>query len=157
VRTPHGPPTDDDFDTRSVPLPEVTDGGVAVATTIISVDPYMRPGMNAWAPPAEGEQPKAFGGGSVGMVTESKADGFAVGDLVIGRWGWSDRAVCKAEEVRKLGPHALAVPSTALNLYGANGLTAYMGVEQILQPKEGETVYVLKRHHAPCLSTATWL
>lgn len=60
----------------------------------------------------------------------------------MGRWGWADRAVCKAEDVQKLGPHALANPPTALNLFGDIGLTAFIGVEQILKPKAGDTVYV---------------
>eukprot|EP00511_Aplanochytrium_stocchinoi_P011637 CAMPEP_0204866180 /NCGR_PEP_ID=MMETSP1348-20121228/16237_1 /ASSEMBLY_ACC=CAM_ASM_000700 /TAXON_ID=215587 /ORGANISM="Aplanochytrium stocchinoi, Strain GSBS06" /LENGTH=373 /DNA_ID=CAMNT_0052017941 /DNA_START=13 /DNA_END=1134 /DNA_ORIENTATION=+ len=140
VKLPSGLPTDEDFEVTELPLPAVADGFVAVATTIISVDPYMRPRMGAWK--GAKTPPTVFGGGSIGKVTESKAEGFSEGDLVIGMWGWADRAVCKAENIRKLGPHALAVPSSALNLYGSNGLTAYMGVEQIMKPKEGETVYV---------------
>ena len=140
VRKPDGPPVNEDFAVETIALCEsLESGNVLVKTTIISVDPYMRPAMNSWSLI---DDPITFGGGAVGTVVESSAKEFIVGDVVVGNWGWTDLAVVPADELRMLGPHALVSPSSALNLYGSNGLTAYMGVEQIMKPEQGEVVYV---------------
>ena len=65
-------------------MPELADGQVRVRNVVMSVDPYMRGRMSAaksYAAPYElGE---AMTGGAVGVVEESRAEGFAVGDHVL--------------------------------------------------------------------------
>ena len=67
----------------------------------MSVDPYMRGRMSAaksYAAPYEvGE---AMTGGAVGVVEESRADGFAVGDHVLHGFGWREVAVVDAQAAR---------------------------------------------------------
>ena len=67
---------------------------VRVRNRWLSVDPYMRGRMNdvkSYVPPFQLGEP--MDGGAVGEVVESKADGFAPGDLVQHMAGWRDEAV----------------------------------------------------------------
>jgi NADPH-dependent curcumin reductase len=59
---------------------------------------------------------------------------------VTGYDGWRDVAVSKGSDLRKLDP-ALPI-STAIGVLGMPGMTAYVGLLDIGQPKPGETVVV---------------
>jgi hypothetical protein len=80
-------------------------------------------------------------GGTVGLVLESKDPTLARDDLVLGYDGWQSHAVAKAAGLRKLDPKQAPV-STALGVLGMPGMTAYVGLLDIGQPKPGETVVV---------------
>ena len=77
----------------------------------------------------------------MGEVVESRAAGFAAGDIVTGMLGWRLYNIAKAGELRKVDPN-IAPVTTALGVLGMPGLTAYFGLLDIGQPKEGETVVV---------------
>ena len=82
----------------------------------------------------------SMAGGSVAEVIESKAPGFAPGDLVFSDTGWQDYAVLPAKHLAKV-PHV--EPMThLLSVYGIAGLTAYFGLLDIARPQVGETVVV---------------
>jgi NADPH-dependent curcumin reductase CurA len=74
-------------------------------------------------------------------VLESKHEGLAEGDWVFSMLGWREQGVVPGEQLRKLDP-ALAPPSAALGVLGMPGLTAWVGLVEIGQAKEGETIYV---------------
>jgi len=74
-------------------------------------------------------------------VLESKHPGLAKGDIVQGYAGWQSHAVAAGAAVRKLDPKQAPV-STALGVLGMPGMTAYVGLLDIGQPKPGETVVV---------------
>jgi hypothetical protein len=80
-------------------------------------------------------------GGTVGEVVESRHPRFAVGELVTGAFGWQEYAVSDGAGVRKVDA-AKAPPSYALGVLGMPGVTAWMGLLDIAQPKPGETVVV---------------
>jgi NADPH-dependent curcumin reductase CurA len=80
-------------------------------------------------------------GGTVGEVLESKHPGFKAGDFVQGYDGWQSHGVSKPVGVRKLDPGQAPI-STALGVLGMPGMTAYVGLLDIGQPKAGETVVV---------------
>ena len=79
-------------------------------------------------------------GGGVAEVVESKAPGFKPGDLVFGDTGWQEYAAVKAKHLTKL-PRVKPL-TNLLSVYGIAGLTAYFGLLDVGQPKEGETVVV---------------
>jgi NADPH-dependent curcumin reductase CurA len=82
-------------------------------------------------------------GGGMAEVVESRAPGFAAGDLVWGDTGWQDYAVLNGKHVTKLGKAPAGEPITYLmSVYGVAGLTAYFGLLECGQPKAGETVVV---------------
>jgi NADPH-dependent curcumin reductase CurA len=80
-------------------------------------------------------------GATVGEVVESRNPSFKAGDLVQGYDGWQTHGVSTGAGVRKLDP-AQAPISTALGVLGMPGMTAYVGLLDIGQPKAGETVVV---------------
>jgi NADPH-dependent curcumin reductase CurA len=74
-------------------------------------------------------------------VIESQADGFAVGDLVNHGAGWRDEAVIDASTAQKL-PDLGVPPQSFLGYLGMPGMTAYFGLLEVGQAKEGDTVFV---------------
>ncbi|HKO97459.1 MAG TPA: NADP-dependent oxidoreductase [Pyrinomonadaceae bacterium] len=139
---PTGVPADENFQFVDTDTPEVGDGEVLVRTQYISVDPYlrgrMREGRSYVAPFNVGE---VISSGVVGEVVESRSPSFQEGDTVTGMLGWRLYNLAKTEELRKLDPRMGPV-TTALGVLGMPGLTAYFGLLDICQPKEGETVVV---------------
>jgi NADPH-dependent curcumin reductase len=141
-RHPVGMPKSDDFDLVESPLPSPGDGEVLCRTIYLSLDPYMRgriSGVRSYAQPVEAGQ--VIVGATVGEVIESKHAGLARGDIVLGYDGWQSHAVAKGGALRKLDPKQAPI-STALGVLGMPGMTAYVGLLDIGQPKPGETVVV---------------
>ena len=142
VSRPVGWPTHDDFEVVESRVPELADGQVRVRNSVMSVDPYMRGRMSAAksyaAPYAIGE---AMNGGAVGVVEESRAEGFAVGDHVLHGLGWREVAVLDATAGRRVDPN-VAPDSAYLGILGMTGLTAYAGLTRIAEIKPGDVVFV---------------
>ena len=131
-----------DFEFITVPAGEPGAGEVLVRVLYLSLDPAMRGWMNAGksyvAPVGLGEVMRA---GGVGRVVKSNDPTFADGDLVVGMTGIQDYVVSKAAGLRKIDPQVAPLPRY-LGALGMTGLTAYFGLLDIGQPKEGETVVV---------------
>jgi NADPH-dependent curcumin reductase CurA len=141
-RHPVGMPRESDFEIVDVPVSSPGDGEVLSRTLFLSLDPYMRgriSGVRSYAAGVSVGQ--VIVGGTVGEVVTSRHPGFAAGDLVAGASGWQTYGVASGATLRKLDP-ARAPVSTALGVLGMPGLTAYVGLLDIGQPKAGETVVV---------------
>src|SRR5712691_6168395 len=139
---PEGAPSLDNFELTEMPTPEPGDGQVLMRIVYLSLDPYMRGRMSAaksYAKPAAIGQPMV--GGTVGEIVKSRHPKFAAGDIVLGYGGWQEYALSNGAGLRKLDPKAAPV-STALGVLGMPGMTAYVGLTEIGQPKPGETVVV---------------
>lgn len=138
---PTGMPTSENFNIVDADTPQPSEGEVLVRSLYISVDPYLRGRMRegkSYVPPFAVGQ--VIESGAVGEVVESRSPKFQSGDIVTGMFGWRLYNVAKAEGLMKVPP---GVPvSTALGVLGMPGLTAYFGLLDICQPKEGETVVV---------------
>ncbi len=139
---PQGLPTQDNFALKDIDLPAVGPGMVRVRNQWLSVDPYMRGRMNdvkSYVPPFALGAPME--GGAIGEVVESQAEGFAPGDSVLHMAGWRDEAVLPAQAVTKL-PDLGVEPQAFLGNLGLTGGTAYFGLLDAAQAKEGDTVFV---------------
>jgi NADPH-dependent curcumin reductase CurA len=139
---PSGMPTSDNFELKDIGLPPVGDGQVRVRNLWLSVDPYMRGRMNdvkSYVPPFEVGEP--LEGGAIGEVVESKAEGFAPGDLVQHMAGWRDEAVVPARGLNKL-PNLGAEPQQFLGVLGVTGSTAYFGLLDAASARPGDVVFV---------------
>ncbi|HEX6741004.1 MAG TPA: NADP-dependent oxidoreductase [Sphingomicrobium sp.] len=139
---PQGLPTPEDFALKEFELPPVGEAQLRVRNRWLSVDPYMRGRMNdvkSYVPPFQLGAP--MDGGAVGEVVESKAEGFAPGDLVQHMAGWRDEAVVDARTANKL-PELGAPPELFLGVLGVTGMTAYFGLLDAASAKEGDTVFV---------------
>jgi len=136
VDRPRGRPTAEQFAYLDVPTPAPAPGEALVENLYLSVDPYMREGMDT------GEFGVPLEGRSVGRVVDSRAPGLAVGDLVFHRQGWRSHAVVAPGDVRIL-PRIPDVPVTAyLSVLGGTGLSAYVGLTRIARVRPGETVFI---------------
>jgi NADPH-dependent curcumin reductase len=139
---PEGAPGLDNFELVESPVPKPGEGEVLMRTLYLSLDPYMRGRMSAaksYAKPAAVGEPMV--GGTVGEIVASRNPKFSVGDIVLGYGGWQEYALSSGTALRKLDPAAAPV-STALGVLGMPGMTAYVGLLEIGQPKPGETVVV---------------
>ena len=139
---PQGLPTPENFALKEVDMPVVEEGMVRVANRWLSVDPYMRGRMNdvkSYVPPFAIDAPME--GGAIGEVIESRADTFKPGDLALHMAGWRDEAVLPESALTKL-PDLGVEPQAFLGNLGLTGGTAYFGLLDAAQAKEGETVFV---------------
>lgn len=139
---PHGAPTLEDFRVETVELPELADGEVLVANSVMSVDPYMRGRMNdveSYIPPFQLDQP--LDGGAVGEVIASRNADLPVGTHVSHALGWREHAIVPAGAARPVDVDA--VPDSAyLGPLGMPGLTAYVGLTRIAQMRQGDVVFI---------------
>jgi NADPH-dependent curcumin reductase len=139
---PVGMPKPGDFELIESPVPAPKDGEVLCRTIYLSLDPYMRARISGARSYAQSVEPgQVIVGGTVGEVLESKHPGLTRGDLVLGYAGWQSHAVSTGAGLRKLDPKQAPI-STALGVLGMPGMTAYVGLLDIGQPKPGETVVV---------------
>jgi NADPH-dependent curcumin reductase CurA len=139
---PTGEPEASNFELAETEVADPSDGEILVRNTFMSVDPYMRGRMNAaksYAAPYE--IGKALWGGAVGEVVASRDAAFAEGDVVLHQLGWREYTRLQAKHARKVD--APGVPASAfLGVLGMPGLTAYVGLLDIAELREGDVVFV---------------
>ena len=142
-----------DFRIVEAPVRDPLLGEVVVRNTWTSVDPGLRLRLAESAPagyfapfrlraPLDGIM-------TVGEVIESRADGFAAGDTVSHASGWRDYAVVadRAPALGGLGTLTrldtrLAPAQRYLGPLGGMGLTAYAGLFDAAELREGDVVWV---------------
>jgi len=142
ARRPVGMAQRSDFEYTQAPIPNPGDGEVLVKILYLSLDPAMRGWMNEGksyiAPVGIGEVMRA---GAVGRVVTSNDPSIAVGDHVVGMLGVQEYGVAKAKQLTKVDPRRAPLP-VYLGTLGMPGMTAYFGLLDVGQPKEGDTVVV---------------
>jgi NADPH-dependent curcumin reductase CurA len=139
---PKGAATLEHFQLEEAAVPQPGEGQFLVRVIWMSLDPYMRGRMNAGKSYAAPDEVGAvMGAGGVGEVIASRHAGFAVGDVVVGGFGWTSHAVSDGEGVRKVDP-AAAPLSAHLGVLGMPGITAWVGLTDILALQPGETVVI---------------
>jgi NADPH-dependent curcumin reductase CurA len=153
VSYPVGEVTPDDFVTVEVDVPDPQPGQVLVRNTFTSVDPGMRLRLRARGPagyfnsfPLGAAMDDIW---AVGEVVESRAAGFAPGDAVWHAKGWRDYAIVTAGEPALAGIATLATIDTSvapaetyLGPLGAMGVTAYAGMVDAAELRQGDIVWV---------------
>jgi len=123
-------------------IPEPGDNQVLVKNHWLSLDPYMRGRMSDAKSYAKSvEIGEVMVGGCAGEVVASKHPKFAPGDKVVGALGWQLYGVADGAALQKVD--ASVIPLSAfLGPVGMPGVTAWVGLNDICAPKEGETVVV---------------
>ncbi|BCL31026.1 NADP-dependent oxidoreductase [Streptomyces aurantiacus] len=145
VARPHGNPKASDFEIVESPVPVPGEGQVLVRNIMLSMDPFNRIIMgNA----NSDQEPINLGdtmfGFTVGVVEASNNPAFAVGDHVsgfLGTLGWQDYALSDGSDIRVVDPDAMPL-SAHLGALGVTGLTAWVGMTKVIDPKPGGTLVV---------------
>lgn len=140
---PTGLVTSECFRWNEEAAPTPGDGEILVRNLYLSMDPTQRGWMaqDSYLPAVKiDEVMRSF---AVGRVEESRAPGFAPGDLVQGMFGWQDYAVAagSGRNAANKIPPGVPIP-LAMSAFGITGLTAYFGLLDVGRPVAGETVVV---------------
>jgi NADPH-dependent curcumin reductase CurA len=128
------------FKLTSAARPVPRDGEVLVRVRYISLDAANRAWMHGATYRSAVEANSVMAGGAIAEVVESKAPGFAPGDIIFADTGWQDYAALPAKQLTKLP--RIEPLSHLLSVFGIAGLTAYFGLIEVGKPKAGETVVV---------------
>ncbi|HVU05700.1 MAG TPA: NADP-dependent oxidoreductase [Polyangiaceae bacterium] len=138
---PKGAVTSACFETKTSPVPAISDGQVLVKTLFLSIDPTIRGWMerDTYLPAIElGAVVRSAG---AGVVVESKNPKYAPGDRVFALLGWQEYVVLGDENRPTPIPPGIPLED-ALSVFGVTGMTAYFGLFDVGRPVPGETVVV---------------
>ena len=139
---PEGLVRDTDFELVEAPRPELAEGEALLKVEYLGIDATVRTWLNrgeGYLPPVEIGEPVRCSG--IGTVVESRCDAFEVGQPAYGLPGWQEYAVIRNDGFATALERGADLPAL-LSVYGATGLTAYVGVLDIGAAKPGETVVV---------------
>jgi NADPH-dependent curcumin reductase len=139
---PDGSPRRENFDIREDAIPIPRAGEVVTRTVWLSIDPYMRGRLREQQTYAQPVNPgDVMTGETVGEVIASADPRFGPGDVAVGARGWQTHCVAPGERLTKLDRDGPPL-SAYLGVLGMPGATAYRGITEICQPKNGETVVI---------------
>jgi NADPH-dependent curcumin reductase CurA len=108
----------------------------------ISIDPTIRTWMDdapGYLPPIAIDEVVRSGG--IVEVISSNSDEHKPGDLLFGFSGWQDYVLASAANGYQPLPEGVS-PTLALSLFGITGMTAYFGMTDVGNVKEGDVVVV---------------
>jgi len=141
-KRPKGKPSIKDFKIISAEKPKIKGTEILLKAVYISVDPYLRGRMNdskSYVAPFKLNEP--IQSGVIAEVIDSAHSDFEKGDFVVGNLNWSEYQTSSGEGLHKIKDTSANL-SSHLGILGMTGLTAYLGLTEIGQPKEGETIVV---------------
>lgn len=119
-------------------------GEVLLRNLYLSIDPAIRGWMSdakSYLPPIEIGEP--IRSGTLSQIIESKAEGWPVGQIVQALAAWESYSVVSSRMLHGRVKTIDGIPlSTMLSVLGGTGLTAYFGLLEVGEPKEGQTVLV---------------
>lgn len=130
-----------DFVVEQIELDELQDGQLLLRPHYLSLDPYLISFMRNWSGPSRDWSEGIISGRYVAQVMASRAPGFTEGDLVIGEGHWQELDIRPAKAMRPVAPSSLS-PSLRLGVLGSSGITAWAGVTQVLEARQGQTLVV---------------
>jgi hypothetical protein len=142
-RRPEGMLSPDDVELeQDVALPPLAEGEALLDVGWLGIDATVR----TWLSRAEGYLPaveigEPVRGSGIGRVVATRCERYPLGEMVYGLPGWQCYGVVRDDPLATpLGPEVDA--PAMLSVYGATGLTAYVGIVEVAAAAEGETVVV---------------
>ena len=139
---PANRPEDSNFEYREEQTDELTDGMLLIKVDLLGIDAFIRTTLNEGSFHRGAEIGGVIPALGVGIVLESKAEGFSAGDHVFGPLCSQTHAVMPAFTMKKIDT-TVAPASAYLGALGlTTGLTAYFGIVDVGQVKKGDTVVV---------------
>lgn len=139
---PSGFPSENTWTHDLEDIGEINDGEVLLKNLYVSLDPAMRGWLNetrSYIPPVQiGEVMRA---GTIGEVIESKNTNFNKGDILSGWGGVQQYSISDGKGYFKVPSSKIPLP-TYIGTLGMPGMTAYFGILEVGNIKEGDTVLV---------------
>ena len=140
---PHGLVDDTVVREELSEVPQPGNGEALARVRWLSIDPTIRTWMDdrpGYLPPiGVGDVVRGAG---VAEIVESRSPRYAVGDAVYGMTGWQDYTlVGEGDRSMQVLPSGVE-PTTALNVFGVNGMTAWFGLLEVGALQHGDTVVV---------------
>ncbi|KOS18240.1 putative NADP-dependent oxidoreductase [Escovopsis weberi] len=135
------------FNVKLVPKPtadQLKEGEILVEALYLSLDPAMRgwlQDVRSYLPPVQ--IGAVMRGATVSRVVASRSSLAAVGDHVYAQTGWVEHAILREGQFEPPSTYPSGTkPKDMISLLGLTGLTAWVGMTKIGQPKAGDTVVV---------------
>lgn len=128
----------------SSPVPTCGPDEALVRVGILSIDPTIR----TWMDDAPGYLPPigiddVIRSGGAGVVTESRSSRYNVGDIVFGMTGWQEWSLATEENRYSVIPKGMGLDlPTVMNVLGITGITAYFGMLDVGEMRDGDVVLV---------------
>jgi len=142
ARRPEGGVGAHTFEVVETAIREPQEGELIIRNLWMSVDPYMRlPLTDMAGSSANRKIGETMLGDAVGVVVQSRNPSFPEGAIVVSRKGWREAYVSSGEDLEQVDPNVRSL-SWYVGILGLIGITAFAGVEFVLQPQAGETIYV---------------
>jgi NADPH-dependent curcumin reductase CurA len=140
---PQGAATEANFRLVEREVGQPGPGQVLVRNLWLSLDPYMRGRMDESKSYAASQQiDDVMIGGAAGEVVASNNPAFKVGDKVVSsNGGWQLYSLTDGAALRKVDDSKVPLQAFVGPL-GMPGVTAWVGINRIVEPKAGETVVV---------------
>jgi NADPH-dependent curcumin reductase CurA len=144
-RRPQGLVDPGDVELVTEDVPTLEDGEALLRNEVIGIDASVRSWLgegSGYLPPVElGEVVRCS---TIGRVVASRCDALEIGDIVTTLGGWEDATVIRDDLFSTIvsPPDPDYDLEAFLALYGSTGCTAYIGMLEIADPQEGETVVV---------------
>ena len=141
-RRPEGLLLDADVELIHDTAPELGEGEALLRIMYLGMDATVRTWLNrgeGYLPAVEiGETVRCS---AVGRVIETRSDKFAVGDLAYTLGGWAEYCVIRDDVFTTPLPPDTDLPAM-MSVFGATGLTAYLGITEIGRAQPDVTVVV---------------
>lgn len=141
-----GPMQDDNLVLKEFPLAEPKQGQIRVRAMYLSLDPTNRVWLSSqftYMPPIPLGGPMR--GFVIGVVDQSRAEGWAVGDIAYGLMQWAEYSIIDPRQTVYMTkmPQSDGISLEAwISALTMNGETAYYGMLLKGRPKPGETVLI---------------
>ncbi|MGJ8760747.1 NADP-dependent oxidoreductase [Polaribacter sp. HaHaR_3_91] len=140
---PIGTPDKNTWQFEENPIPALEEGEILIQQHYISLDPAMRGWMNdtkSYIPPVALDS--VMRAGAIGKVINNNNNpNFQIGDCVSGWGGVQQYVVSNGEGCFKVDEKLAPMPAY-LGILGMPGMTAYFGILEVANVKEGDIVLV---------------
>lgn len=145
AKHPSGVPSADCFALEAFTPDAPQDGQVLIRTHYFSLDPGMRGRLSGDSYAAGLKLGDTIESAGIGEIIASNSERFALGDMVMGGLGWTEAVLHPDRGLQKLDPAMFddkVSMSATIGVLGVPGLTAWFGLQDLGQPKDGEVLLI---------------
>ena len=140
---PKGEIQDGDLVLKEQKLAELKNNEILIRNIYLSLDPANRGWMSGQASYVDAMQiGDVMRGGTIGVVETSNNEKFKIGEIVNCMGGWQEYFITDGKGMQIIPQNTGFPLDSFMSVLGMTGMTAYFGLLDITNPKEGETLVV---------------